>query len=529
MPYSRRAPRIGSRRGRRHRLRTGVTLFATTALAATVWCVIPSTPAGAGCSARSTRDISGTLKGSDGLFVNATVSLALSTAAGQLIDNNGCAIHAGYAQQDNLNPSSPADGSQTGESAWRFDDVPANAAHFTIEIYPRQPSPYASNWDHYGGASVRADLGNGVSGITAKLPSVCGRNGGDTGGLHVRAYSNGQAVTVTSVLALSQGAGPTGVQGFRYDTPNATAPNVDAIASAQRYSVPVTFAGTSRSVYDVPVHPCRRTDLIVWSGSRPPIPGRWRASSASISGNYFPIVGDFNGDGKDDTFFYGPGAVTDSLWLATDGGFRTVAADQSGNFRPAAGDFNGDGIEDIFWFAPGAAADQLWTFDARAGHTVTAERVSGTSATWPRSGDFDGNGFADIVWYTSGGATSMWRFFADGPRSSSLTAPGAGFSVLAGDVDGNFKDDLFWYSPSTGSWRVYFGLGQGQFLVRSGSYAAGAHPVMGDFSGDYRADVLMYEPGSGSDFLLRGRSRTSPYFSQESTSQGINGTYCRRT
>lgn len=68
-----------------------------------------------------------------------------------------------------------------------------------------------------------------------------------------------------------------------------------------------------------------------------------------------PFVGDFNGDNKDDIFWYKPGGGVDddALFLSKDNAtFQVMAMSQVDDFSPFVGDFNGDGCDDIFWYAP---------------------------------------------------------------------------------------------------------------------------------------------------------------------------------
>ncbi|MEZ4448950.1 MAG: FG-GAP-like repeat-containing protein [Nannocystaceae bacterium] len=75
---------------------------------------------------------------------------------------------------------------------------------------------------------------------------------------------------------------------------------------------------------------------------------------------YKPFVGDFNGDGTNDLFWYRGGNGSNSpatLWFFrpdASRSYRTVtsAVIPSGDYSPYAGDFDGDGCEDVLWFAP---------------------------------------------------------------------------------------------------------------------------------------------------------------------------------
>ena len=37
-----------------------------------------------------------------------------------------------------------------------------------------------------------------------------------------------------------------------------------------------------------------------------------------------------------------------------------VASPVTGTYKPFVGDFDGNGRDDVFWYAPGAAADSIW-------------------------------------------------------------------------------------------------------------------------------------------------------------------------
>ncbi|MBK5220675.1 MAG: VCBS repeat-containing protein, partial [Thermoleophilia bacterium] len=73
--------------------------------------------------------------------------------------------------------------------------------------------------------------------------------------------------------------------------------------------------------------------------------------------------GDFNGDGKADILWYGPGDAFDSMWYGTSnpGEFATgVNVTVKGTYIPVPGDFNGDRNSDVLWYGPGAEPDSIW-------------------------------------------------------------------------------------------------------------------------------------------------------------------------
>ena len=102
-----------------------------------------------------------------------------------------------------------------------------------------------------------------------------------------------------------------------------------------------------------------------------------------VNGTYAPAVGDFDGDGFADVYWYGAWGRSDGGWAGTaqPGVFDKTAmasSEQAGTFLPVAGDFDGDGDDDIYWYQPGgdplvaetccnheplARRDSLWSAD----------------------------------------------------------------------------------------------------------------------------------------------------------------------
>lgn len=84
-----------------------------------------------------------------------------------------------------------------------------------------------------------------------------------------------------------------------------------------------------------------------------------------------PVVGDFDGNGLDDIYFYGQGAVCDSLWMATPDpadpagpAVYTPAAlsqvQRGGTYTAEARDVNGDGRTDIVFHSGDPADEPIW-------------------------------------------------------------------------------------------------------------------------------------------------------------------------
>lgn len=86
--------------------------------------------------------------------------------------------------------------------------------------------------------------------------------------------------------------------------------------------------------------------------------GPLHQTSVTISGTYTPLPGDLDNDGEDDVFWYGTGTVADSIWFgqSTHAAFAGQAGtSQTVNnvYEASIGDFDGDGFADPYWFAFG--------------------------------------------------------------------------------------------------------------------------------------------------------------------------------
>lgn len=196
----------------------------------------------------------------------------------------------------------------------------------------------------------------------------------------------------------------------------------------------------------------------IWWGTPNPADFGSQVSSMTVSGSYQPVVGDFDGDHRDDILWYAPGTAADSVWWGEPdrSRFATSRASTSlvvnGSYRPVAGRFDGDGRDDVFWYAPGAGADSIWPGRPRSTFGPSGATPTTVNGTYePLAGDFDGDGVEDVLWYGEGtAADSFWwgqpTLAGVGPGHSSATAVNGYYEPTTGDFDGTGPDDVFWFA-----------------------------------------------------------------------------------
>jgi hypothetical protein len=306
----------------------------------------------------------------------------------------------------------------------------------------------------------------------------------------------------------------------------------------------------------------------------PVAPAGVRATATKVSGaDYVPITLDINGDGRNDVFWYGPGAIADSIWLGkADGTFSNKAVNVAGTYEVSVGDVNGDGRDDILWYqaagtgsvwlgkadgtftnggaftrpagatplvldrtgtgrseilwyGPGGVADTWWTWNGRS-FSATPASVSGTYT--PIVGDFDGDGRDDIFWYAKGsGSSSVWLHTATGVRSIAQTV-GNDYQPFVGDFDGDGRDDIVWYQPGTVTDAVWFGGAAGAFTKQSFVVNVDYQPVVADLQGDGRDDIIWYST-KGADHLWTrwsaARSRSSVALALPASYRPLGGVF----
>ena len=129
---------------------------------------------------------------------------------------------------------------------------------------------------------------------------------------------------------------------------------------------------------------------------------------------------------------------------------------------------------------------------------------------------------------TPGGNSLLRRFTNAGHADSNVQIP-AGFTVRAGDFDGDWQADLFLYRPlrDYGEFEAWQTRANGTSFTHHTYRLQPAHfqMIVGDVSGDFKADIIFYQPGSAIDVLWRGRAPEAPFFTRETDNVGITGSF----
>ena len=217
--------------------------------------------------------------------------------------------------------------------------------------------------------------------------------------------------------------------------------------------------------------------------------------------NYFTIT---SGSTPTDTEHMKVG-IFNGVWnldINGNGAWDGPLVDQSFRYgapydTPIVGDWDGDGKDGIAIFRN---ATGFWYFDYDLDGTVDTSFRYGGSTDRIIAGDWDGDGKDGIAIFRP--STGYWYFDynLDGKIDTSFRYGGSSDRIIAGDWDGDGKDGIAIFRPSTGYW--YFDYNLDGKIDKFFRYGGSTDRIIaGDWNGDGIDGIGIFRPSTGYWYL----------------------------
>lgn len=232
-----------------------------------------------------------------------------------------------------------------------------------------------------------------------------------------------------------------------------------------------------------------------FEGDSRPVGNRCDVGADEYNVGVYPVVGDWDGDGRDDVGWY----VSGVFYMDEDGdgaAERQVAVDRQ-DAAPVIGDWNGDGISDVGLFVTEARSFLV----DRDGNGVLDTTVTiGRSSDVPVVGDWDGDGTSDVGVFRPSGRRYYMDMDEDGIHERAVTIGRFDDVPLVGDWNGDGVDSIGVYRPLSA--RFYLDDDDDGYHDHGATFGcAGCIPLAGDWNGDGCTDVGYFSASTGTFHL----------------------------
>ena len=242
---------------------------------------------------------------------------------------------------------------------------------------------------------------------------------------------------------------------------------------------------------------------------------------------YFPIAGDFDGDGIDTAGLVNLTTGVSYLRNENSSGFPQEALNWNRLLPtsvPVAGDWNGSGTDRSGAFDP---ATNTWTL--KIGNADTSFRVSNiTTSVTPLAGDFNGDGRDEVaLWSPSETKLSIKRSFLTGPAEQEFVLPGlanpASLKVVAGDFNSSPGDEIGLIDEALGRMTL-FSTATNQLTAIDGVFRP-ATTVVGVAGSN---EVFAYDHWLSGDWNADGKTDLGRFDSKSLVFAVANNVYARQ-
>ncbi len=233
------------------------------------------------------------------------------------------------------------------------------------------------------------------------------------------------------------------------------------------------------------------------------------------------VPADYDGDGKDDFAVWRPVTTGqpsgNAFFYILQSQTNTVRIEdfgQNGDDPRVVGDYDGDGRDDIAVYRK-SVGQNFFYYRASSnnpnGNITFLPWGSGTLVR-PNYGDYDGDGKADFCVYNESGLFSLLK--SGGGIEYVTWGQGTSETLVPGDFDGDRKDDFCVVRTSGGNynWFILERDGGGTGAAASIFGLPGDIVTPGDYNSDGRQDISVWRPTNGTFYVLFSGGTTTTSF-----------------